>query len=491
LHDPNGNLFCLYKLKIRKKHAMKKIIIFLIAVGLLLIPFVYQVQSSQNSISPPPVSQDLVRQGDFAFSLLEALEPGPDYSEAQALEMLSEIGIEPNDGWISDYPLTPDIVEELQNALIRAGEKGYLTMNTLEAVNVFNNLIMDYGFPLSPDDNRVQDSKTPPSFGYYDYTSPTVINHFYYHSGPPVVTYYPPPPRYYNLYNWVPYPFWWGSFRFSGYFVLNDFHRSSIVFVLRRHGPKGYFRSRHNVIRVVSSRSKRFDRPKRQIVISPPNRRFEKYRQPGITTRDRTWSGFDEHRTQDTFRVFRNRQEQRRRFNINPGIRQDNARSTVSPFTNRSNERLRRDTTRGNIINRGNQHIDRRTDRQHRMQSDPRPIRSPFDNRRESVIIPRNPGVRDNRGNMDIRELNRAPAFRENPTFRENRNTGVRENRRGFSSGENRSFPGRDHSYFQRSERRSGDTRSWNRGDSRGSSSSREFRQSGRVRGGYSGGGTR
>jgi hypothetical protein len=462
---------------------MKKIIILLIAIGLLLIPFVYQVQSAQNSISPPPVSQDLVRQGDFAFSLMEALESGPAYSEVQALEMLSDIGIEPKDGWISDYPLTPDIVEELQNALIRAGDKGYLTMNILEAVNVFNNLVMEYGFPISPDDNRVQDSETPPSFGYYDYTSPTVINHFYYHSGPPVVTYYPPPPGFYNLYNWVPYSFWWGSFQFSGYFVLSDFHRSSRVIVLKRHGPKGYFRSRHDVIRVVSSRSKRLDRPKRQIVISPPNRRFEKYRQPGIPTRDRTWSGFDEHRTRDTFRVFRNRQEQRRRFNTNPGIRQDNTRSTVSPFTNRSNERLRRDTTRGNIINRGNQHIDRRTDTQHRMQNDPRPIRSPFDNRRESVIIPRNPGVRDNRGNMGIRELNRAPAFRENPDFR--------ENRRGFSSGANRSFPGRDHNYLQRSERRSGDTRSWNRGDSRGSSSSREFRQSGRSSGGYSGGGTR
>jgi hypothetical protein len=449
---------------------MKKIIVLLMAVGLLLIPFVYQVQSSQNSHSTPPVSQDLVRQGDFAFSLLEALEVGEAYSEAQALEMLAEIGIEPIYGWISDYPLTPDIVEELKNAIIRAADEGYLKMNMLEAVNVFDNLVMDYGFPISPDYKRIQAGETPPPFGYYDYTSPTVINQ-YYHSGPPVVTYYPPPPGYYNLYKWVPYPFWWGSFRFSGYFVLNDFHRSSRVVVLTRQGPKGYFRSRHNVIRVVSSRSKRFDHLKRQTVISPPDRRFKKYRQPEISIRNRTWSRFDEHRTRDTSRVLQNRQDQRQRFNTN-----------VSPFTNRSNERIRRDTTRGNISNRGNQHIDRRTGRQQRMQSDPQQIRRPFNNRRESVNIPPNPDVRNNRGNMGIGEnRSRNSMNRETraPAFRENRNTGFREHRRGFSSGVNRSFPGRDQSSFQRSERR--------RGDSRGSSSSSEFRQSGRSGGGYSG----
>jgi hypothetical protein len=342
---------------LRKERSMKKITVLLMAVGLLLIPFVYQVHSTQNPILPPSVSPTLVRQGDFAFSLLEALGLGTAYSEAQALEMLGEIGIEPKDGWISDYPLTPDIMEELHNAVLRVADKGYLTMNTLEAANVFNNLAMDYGFPISPDDNRTRTSEAPPSFGHYDYTSPTVINKYYYHNGPPVVTYYPPPPRYYNLYNWVPYSFWWGDFRFSGYFVLSNFHRSSRVVVLRRHGSKGYFRNRHNVIRVVSSRSKRFDRPERQIVISPPDRKFGEYGQQRIPTRDKRWSRFNEPRTRfdepgtrDRSRVFRDRLEHRRGFDNNTGIRHGNPRSTVSPFTNRSNERFQGDTTRRKYI---------------------------------------------------------------------------------------------------------------------------------------------
>ena len=37
------------------------------------------------------------------------------------------------------------------------------------------------------------------------------------------MTYYPPPWAYYWLYDWVPWPFWWGGFGFGGFFVLGDF----------------------------------------------------------------------------------------------------------------------------------------------------------------------------------------------------------------------------------------------------------------------------
>ena len=43
------------------------------------------------------------------------------------------------------------------------------------------------------------------------------------------MTYYPPPPDYGYLYSWVPYPFWCSGFRFGGFFILNDFHRSAFV----------------------------------------------------------------------------------------------------------------------------------------------------------------------------------------------------------------------------------------------------------------------
>jgi hypothetical protein len=59
--------------------------------------------------------------------------------------------------------------------------------------------------------------------------SPTVINNYYYNEGPPTVTYYAPPPDYYYMYGWVPFPFWCAGFRFSGFFILHDFHRTVFI----------------------------------------------------------------------------------------------------------------------------------------------------------------------------------------------------------------------------------------------------------------------
>jgi hypothetical protein len=57
----------------------------------------------------------------------------------------------------------------------------------------------------------------------------SVVNNYYHNEGPPVMTYYTPPPDFYNLYAWVPFPFWWSGFWFPGFFVLHDFHKTVIV----------------------------------------------------------------------------------------------------------------------------------------------------------------------------------------------------------------------------------------------------------------------
>jgi hypothetical protein len=305
--------------------AMKKIYILMMASGLLLMQLVSNVQSAQTFSSPPPVSPPLVRQGDFAFSFLESLELNMAYSEAQAMEMLAEIGIEPENGWVSDYPMTPDVIGELQNAVQKTAEKGHLGMSPSEALNVLNNLAHDYGIPTTP---GTQYGQTSPPFGYYDYTAPTVVNKYYYHNGPPVITYYPPPSQYYKLYSWNPYPFWWGGFSFSGYFILSDFHRSSQIVVLSRTGPTG-LRSSRTGIGVVSSRSKRIHRPKRYYlhpkdgIPSPNTRNYRKYGTPGIKTEDRRRHETGRFNPRDMSRPLRDRQEPRRRFDINSPFYQE------------------------------------------------------------------------------------------------------------------------------------------------------------------------
>ena len=133
---------------------MKKIKLLAMLFGLCLIPMVYQVQSAQNTVRPPPVEPVLVRQGDFARSLVETLELGTAYSETQAHEMLAELGIEPKNGWISDHPMTPGIIGELQNAIGRASDYGYLAINRSEAIGFFQTVVSDYGLPIIPDDSR-------------------------------------------------------------------------------------------------------------------------------------------------------------------------------------------------------------------------------------------------------------------------------------------------------------------------------------------------
>ncbi|MBI5100452.1 MAG: hypothetical protein HZB33_01255, partial [Nitrospirae bacterium] len=63
---------------------------------------------------PPPVSAPLIREGAFALKLAEALGLGHPESEVEAESMLGAAGVAPRNGWIADYPVTPDIIGELR-----------------------------------------------------------------------------------------------------------------------------------------------------------------------------------------------------------------------------------------------------------------------------------------------------------------------------------------------------------------------------------------
>jgi hypothetical protein len=201
-------------------------------------------QAEQTDNAPPPVAATLVREGDFATRLVSGLEIGTAENEAEAESLLASVGIAPKNGWISDYPVTPDILGELQDAVAAAADSDRLPMGKDQALEALESVSADLGLSVVADTSG-EYAETPPPVSS-EYTQPTVINNYYYREGPPVVTYYPPPPDYLYLYAWVPYPFWCSSFFFSGFFVLHDFHKVSIVhkrvvvlsnsFFHRRHG---------------------------------------------------------------------------------------------------------------------------------------------------------------------------------------------------------------------------------------------------------------
>jgi hypothetical protein len=181
-----------------------------------------------NRTRSPGIGQVLIREGDFAVELAQALKMGRVNDETEAESILTTMGIAPRNGWIADYPMTPDIVGELQGAIEQAADSGKLAIRKEEAIRALKDLSAREGLPLETEDQN-EVSEAEPSQDYGDYPNPTVVNNYYYEEGPPVVTYYLPPPVYVYLYAWVPYPFRCSGHRFRGFFVLRDFSKNVFV----------------------------------------------------------------------------------------------------------------------------------------------------------------------------------------------------------------------------------------------------------------------
>jgi hypothetical protein len=191
-----------------------------IASGQLLMSGFAIAQSEYPTTEKPPIAQPLVREGDFAVALTEALKLGTVKSEAEAESLLGSVGIEPRNGWIADYPVTPDIIGELQTSIAESAIEGKLAMGKDAALKAAQNVTSGFNLSIKSDQSAQGGSSSPGT----NSTEAPVINNYYYDEGPPVVTYYTPPPDYAYMYTWVPYPFWWWDFWYPGYFILVDFH---------------------------------------------------------------------------------------------------------------------------------------------------------------------------------------------------------------------------------------------------------------------------
>ncbi len=205
---------------------MKKWLSILLAAGLLLYPFAtfgidYGSQTSQTQ-QAPPVAQTLVREGDFAVDLATELDLGNTENEAVAEDRLAKAGVAPSNGWISDYPVTPEIIAQLKDSISRAADSGTLSMNSREATNGLYSLAGQYNLPVPAGPGSAGTLTAAPA-------NPTVVNNYYYDQGPPVVSYYPPPADYLYLYDWVPFPVVWFGFWFPGFFICHNFTTVVVV----------------------------------------------------------------------------------------------------------------------------------------------------------------------------------------------------------------------------------------------------------------------
>ncbi len=197
--------------------------LFLLSLLLLLLPAITLAQSDLPKPGAPPVAQALVTEGDFAVKLGAALAVVTTDDEVEAESRLGELGISPRNGWIADYPVTPDIIAELQDSVATAADAKKIAMSKDEALKKLTSVTAGSSLSIRPDVAATPYEPTPASCE--NYPNPIAINNTYVNEGPPVVTYYCPPPDYYYLYSWVPCPFWWSDLWFPGFFILHDFHR--------------------------------------------------------------------------------------------------------------------------------------------------------------------------------------------------------------------------------------------------------------------------
>ena len=212
---------------------MKRLLTLIAAVSLgccAILPYrPAHAQSSQTGLNPT-----LVPEGEFALQLATELHlgtitlngnvstytPPADYVEAE--DLLFKEHIAPKSGFISEYPMTPDVVEEMRSAVDIRYCRGPQTAPDGECnamVAAFYRVVNACGLGISPSNEGGANTQPAPA------PSQNEVNTYYAINGPPIVTYYGPPIAYVYLYAWLPYPFWFGGFWFPGYWMLHDFHR--------------------------------------------------------------------------------------------------------------------------------------------------------------------------------------------------------------------------------------------------------------------------
>ena len=236
--------------------------------------------ATQTGINPSLVEQTLVPESVLVMQLIEALNLGPVADSAKAEDLLSSLGIEPENGWIAEYPVTPQVLGDVEQGIAMAGDQGKIAFNKEQALKLFRDVKLRLGFDIKPDlkpsaglikkpgktsvyiytdtngvthftddhdsipreylktTKRISRSTPPQGVSsvantpaetsvtrYNEPLPPEEIDYHYDEQGPPVVTYYAPPDTYTSLYSWVAYPFWSTGRYFPGYYVMNDFNR--------------------------------------------------------------------------------------------------------------------------------------------------------------------------------------------------------------------------------------------------------------------------
>ena len=131
-----------------KEYQMKRMLVIFLAASLVLAPFTASVNAKSSTSKRPPVEQPLVSEGEFAVELATALNLTSSHDEAAAESSLASINIAPRNGWISDYPMTPDIIAEVRESTARSASSGSLNMSEADATRTVDSVSIAMNLPV-------------------------------------------------------------------------------------------------------------------------------------------------------------------------------------------------------------------------------------------------------------------------------------------------------------------------------------------------------
>ena len=166
--------------------------ILFFVIGMNLLPI--GVYGQKGAGAPPPtpladqtkantslVKQPLIPEGVFAVQLVKVLKVGQTQDEAQAESILSAIGIEPKNGWIAEYPVTPPVIGEIEKGVARAADDGKLRMGKDQALKAVGDLKANLGLSANlnaSSTTQVRPNGQPTGSIIYKYVDRNGVIHF-------------------------------------------------------------------------------------------------------------------------------------------------------------------------------------------------------------------------------------------------------------------------------------------------------------------------
>ena len=127
----------------------------------------------------PPVAHTLVPEGVLAMQLTEALKLGPVTDEAKAEELLSSLGIEPKNGWLAEYPVTPDVLGDVEEGISKASEQRKIKLTKDQVLKLVGDVKAKLGFDVNPGSNPPAGLiESPGNKTIYSYTDSEGVIHF-------------------------------------------------------------------------------------------------------------------------------------------------------------------------------------------------------------------------------------------------------------------------------------------------------------------------